>query len=99
MHRPFGYLLIDLKKTTQGNCRLRTNVLPGEERFDNLKLPDNISQELLQNLKQQNLATASVLPVKQKLQDCMDGLFSSAEVEKYGRAKQYIQLRRTERHF
>ena len=29
--RPFGYLLIDLKTTTQDNCRLRTNVLPIEE--------------------------------------------------------------------
>ena len=29
--RPFGYLLIDLKTTTQDNCRLHTNVLPSEE--------------------------------------------------------------------
>ena len=28
--RPFGYFLIDLKTTTQDNCRLRTNVLPSE---------------------------------------------------------------------
>ena len=32
--RPFGYLLIDLKTTTQDNCRLRTNVLPSEEGFN-----------------------------------------------------------------
>ena len=31
--RPFGYLLIDLKTTTQDNCRVRTNVLPSEEGF------------------------------------------------------------------
>ena len=29
--RPFGYLLIDLKTTTQDNCRFRTNVLPSED--------------------------------------------------------------------
>ena len=29
--RPFGYLLLDLKTTTQENCRLRTNVLPSEK--------------------------------------------------------------------
>ena len=29
--RPFGYLLIDLKTTTQDNYRLRTNALPSEE--------------------------------------------------------------------
>ena len=29
--KPFGYLLIDLKTTTQDNCRFRTNVLPFQE--------------------------------------------------------------------
>ena len=29
--KPFGYLLIDLKTTTQDNCRFRTNVLPSED--------------------------------------------------------------------
>ena len=32
--RPFGYLLINLKTTTQNNCRLRTKVLPSEEGFN-----------------------------------------------------------------
>ena len=32
--RPFGYLLIDLKTTTQDNCRLRTNVLSSGEGFN-----------------------------------------------------------------
>ena len=62
VQRPFGYLLVDLKTTTQDNCRLRTNVLPGEERFDQGKMQQNISQELMQYLKQQNLATPPVLP-------------------------------------
>ena len=47
LFRPFGYFLVDLKTTTQDNCRLWTNVLPGEERFNNVGVPDNISQELL----------------------------------------------------
>ena len=34
VQRHFGYLLVHLKTTTQDNCRLRTNVVPGEERFD-----------------------------------------------------------------
>ena len=32
---------------------LRTNVLPGEERFDQGRIQQNISKELLQYLKQQ----------------------------------------------
>ena len=32
--RPFSYLLIDLKTTTQDNCWLRTNILPSEEGFN-----------------------------------------------------------------
>ena len=34
--RPYGYLLIDLKTTTPDDCRLRTNVLPGGEGFNQL---------------------------------------------------------------
>ena len=30
--RPFGYLFVDLKPTTHDSCRLRTNVLPGEDK-------------------------------------------------------------------
>ena len=44
--RPFGYLLIDLKTTTQDNCRLRTNVLPREEGFNQAGFQENIPQEL-----------------------------------------------------
>jgi len=92
VRRLFGYLLVDLKTTTQDNCRLRTIVLPGEERFDNVGVLDIISQELLMYLKQQNLATASVLPAMQKLQDSMDCLLSRKDLGEYERARQYMQL-------
>ena len=92
VQRPFGYLLVDLKATTPDNGRIRTNVLPGEERFDNSGVPNNISQELLQYLKQQNLMTPPVIPVMQKLQDSMDGLFSQSDLGDYERAKHYMQL-------
>ena len=45
--RPFGNLLIDLKTTTHDNCRLRTNVLPSEEPFNQVVFQENIPQELL----------------------------------------------------
>ena len=92
VRRPFGYLLVDLKTATQDNCRLRTNALPGEERFDNVGVPDNISQEVLKYLKQQNLATAPVFPAMQKLQDSMDGLLSRTDLGEYERGRQYMQL-------
>ena len=87
VQRHFGYLLVDLKTTTQDNCRLRTNVLLSEERFDNIAVPDNISQELLQYLKQQNVITPPVVPVMQKLQDSMDGLLSRSDLGDDERAK------------
>ena len=62
--RPFGYLLIDLKTTTQDNCPLRTNVL-GEEGFNQAGFQENISQELLKYLKQQNLSPVLLLPAMQ----------------------------------
>ena len=92
VQRPFGYLLVDLKTTTQENCRLQTNVLPGEERFDDVAVPDNISQELLQYLKQQNVMTPPVVPVMQNLQDSMDGLLSRSDLGDDERAKHYVQL-------
>jgi len=35
--RPYGYLLIDLITTTRDDCRLRTNVLLGEEGFKQIE--------------------------------------------------------------
>ena len=48
--RPFGYLLIDLKTATQDNCRLRTNVLPSEDGFNQAGFQENTSQQLLKYL-------------------------------------------------
>ena len=92
VQRPFGYLLVDLKTTTQDSFRLRTNVLPGEERFDQGGMQQNISQALLQYLKQQNLATPPVLPAMQQLRDNMDGLLARTDLGDYEKARQYVQL-------
>ena len=59
VRRSYGYLLIDLKTTTQDDCSLRTNVLPGEEGFNQVAMEENIPQELLRYLKQQNLSASS----------------------------------------
>ena len=91
VRRPFGYLLVDLKTTTQDNCRLRTNVLRGEEQFNQTGIQDNISQELLKYLRQQNLSTASVLLVMQQLQGSMQGLLSRTDLVEYDKAKQYLK--------
>ena len=63
--RPFGYLLIDLKTTNQDNCRLRTNVLPTEEGFNQAGSQENIPQELLKYLRQQTLSPVPLLPAMQ----------------------------------
>ena len=49
--RPFGYLLIDLRTTTQDNCRLRTNVLSSGEGFNQACFQENIPQELVKYIK------------------------------------------------
>ena len=74
--RPFGYLLIDLKTTTQDNCRLRTNVLPSEEGFNQAGFQENIPQELLKYLKQQTLSPVPLLPAMQEIQGNMDDMLS-----------------------
>ena len=55
VRRPYGYLFVDLRPTTQERCRLRTNVLSGEETFEKGFDKNRTSQELLQYLKQQTL--------------------------------------------
>ena len=92
VRRPFGYLLIDLKTTTKDDCRLRTNVLPGEERFSLAGMQENIPQELLKYLKQQNLSTTPFLPAMQQLQDGMDSILSLTDLGEDEKAKQFLQL-------
>ena len=90
--RPFGYLLIDLKTTTQDNCRLRTNVLPSEEGFNQAGFQENIPQELLKYLKQQNLSPVPLLPAMPEMQGNMDDLLSGNDLRNDEKAKSYFQL-------
>ena len=92
VRRPFGYLLIDLKTTTQDDCRLRTNVLPGEERFSKAGMQENIPHELLKYLKQQNLSTTPLLPAMQQLQHGMDSILSRTDLGEDEKAKEFLPL-------
>ena len=92
VQRPFGYLFVDLKPTTQDSCRLRTNVLPGEQGFDKGEMGDKVSQELLKYLKQQNLMAPSVIPQMQRLEHNMDNLLYRTDLPDYDKARQYMQL-------
>ena len=74
--RPFGYLLIDRKTTTQDSCRLRTNVLPSEEGFNQAGFQENIPQELLKYLKQQTLSPVPLLPAMEEIQGKIDEVLS-----------------------
>ena len=91
MRRPYGYLFVDLKPTTLDRCRLRTNVLPGEERFDKGFEENVISQELLQYLKQQTL---TLMPISemQRIQNNMDNILYRTNLAEDQKAKQYMQL-------
>ena len=89
--RPFGYLLIDLKTTTEDQCRLRTNVLPSEEGFNQAGMQENIPHELLKYLKQQNLSTNPLLAAMQQLQDRMDNILSRNDLREDDKAKQFLQ--------
>ena len=80
VRRPFGYLFVDLKPNTEDSCRLRTNELSGNEKFDKGGIEANISQELLQYLKQQNLITPPVTPEMQRLHNNMDKLLHHTDL-------------------
>ena len=90
VRRPFDYLLIDLKTTTQDDCRLITNVLSGEERFNQAGMQENIPYELLKYLKQQNLSTTPLLPAMQQLLGGVDGILSRTDLGEDEEAKQFL---------
>ena len=78
--------------TTQDNCRLRTNVLPGKEGFNQAGMQENIRHELLKYLKQQNISTVPLLPAMKQLQGGMDGILPHTDLGEDEKAKQFLQL-------
>ena len=92
VRRPYGYLFVDLRSTTTDRCRLRTNVLPGEERFDEGFEENRISQELLKYLKQQTLIVPPPISQMQRIQNNMDNLMYRTNLEEDQKARQYMQL-------
>ena len=92
VRRPYGYLFVDLKPTTPDKCRLRTNVLPGEEGFDKGFEENRISQELLQYLRQETLMMPPRISEMQRIQNNMDNLLYRTNLEEDQKAKQYMQL-------
>ena len=86
----FGYLLIDLKTTTQDNCRLRTNFLSSEEGFNQAGFQENIPQELLKYLKQQTLSSVPLLSAMQEIQGNMDDVLSRNDLRDDEKAKRYF---------
>ena len=92
VRRPYGYLFVDLRPVTTYRCRLRTNVLPGEERFDKAFEENRISQELLKYLKQQTLIVPPPISQMQRIQNNMDNIMYRTNLEEDQRARQYMQL-------
>ena len=90
LKRPFGYLLIDLKTTTQDNCPLRKNLLPSEEGFNQEGYQENIPQELPKYLKQLNLSPVLLLPAMQEIQGNMDDVLSGNDLRDDEKDKRYF---------
>ena len=97
VRRPYGHLFVDLKPTTPDRCRLPTNVLPGEERFDKGFEKNRISQELL--LRQQTLMMPPRILEMQRIQNNMDNLLYRTNLEEDQKAKQYKQLQKKFLHY
>ena len=91
--RPFGYLFIDLKTTTPDHCRLRTNVLPGEVKHRENSFHNNdVSRELIKYFKQQNAELPPIASKIQSLQEQMDALLKSPNLNTDQKAVKYMQL-------
>ena len=99
VRRPYGYLFVDLRPTTADKCRLRTNVLPGEERFDQGFEENRISQELLKYLKQQTLMVPPPISEMQRIQNNMDNLLYRTNLGEDQKAKQYMNYQQRQTPF
>ena len=66
---------------------MRTNVLQGEERFEQSEAQDNVSRALLKYVKQQNLMAPPVISEMQRLQNNMDDLPYRAELGDYDKVR------------
>ena len=71
---------------------MRTNVLPGEERFDKRFEENRISQELLQYLKQQTLMAPPPISEMQRIQNNMYNILYRTNLGEDQKAKQYMQI-------
>ena len=85
-------MLIDLITTAQENCRLRTNVLPSDEGFNQAGFQENIPQELLKYLKQKYLSPVPLLPAMKEIQGNIDAVHSGNDLRDDEKAKRYFQL-------
>ena len=88
--RPFGYLLIDLKTTTQDNSRLRTNVLPSEEGFYHAR---RVSRKYSSRASKISKAAKSVsrpTSTMQEIQGNMDDVLSRNDLRDDEKAKRYL---------
>ena len=85
-------MLFDLITTAQENCRLRTNVLPSDEGFNQAVFQENIPQELLKYLKQKYLSPVPLLPTMKEIQGNIDAVHSRNDLRDDEKAKRYFQL-------
>ena len=89
VRRPYGYLVSC--RSQANDSRLRTNVLPGEERFDKGFDENKISQELLQYVKQQTLMVPPPISEMQRIQNNLDNLLYCTNLGEDQKAKHYMQ--------
>ena len=68
--RPYGYPFVDLKPSTPDQCRLRKNVLPGEEKF-NFSSYDSLTPVWSQS-NQMNVTASPIITQMKKLNQEMN---------------------------
>ena len=88
MKRPYGYLFVDLKPSTPDHCRLRKNVLPGEEKF-NFSSHDSFQTPPVWSHNIQPSVTTS--PIMKKLNQEMNTTLARADLNPDIQATLYNQ--------
>jgi len=94
VQRPFGYLFVDLKPTTADECRLRVNVLPGEN-DRGVQRPNTATNhfDLITNyFERQRMMQPPLLNSMQSLNEKMQGILSEPNGPLDSKVINYSQL-------
>ena len=91
VHRPYGYLLVDLKPNTPDRCRLKTNVLPGDPVSDRTERVRTGNEAIADLLRRESYTQPPLVKQMSGLEKQMDEILKQPDMADDIKAQLYNQ--------